>query len=86
MVTGHGATDGGGFYEGRVFSVSGGSDTYPPLATLPNGGPPFHPNCRHNLAPFVEPLASKTEIRRARKIDKRALGKPFGEVEKLAAA
>jgi hypothetical protein len=86
MVTGHGATDGCGFYEGRVFSISGTHEKYPPLSQLPNGGPPFHPNCRHNLAPFVDELASKTEIRRAQNIDKRALGKPYREVEKLAAA
>lgn len=84
MVTAHGSTDGCGFYEGRVFSISGTSEKYPPLASLPGGGPPFHDNCRHNLAPFVEVLASGAEKRRARKIDKRAIGKSYGDVEKLA--
>ncbi len=36
---------------GRVFSVSGKSKTYPPLRNLPNGGPPFHPHCRHGIKP-----------------------------------
>ena len=53
------------FYVGKVFSISGNSDKYPPTADMPNGGPPFHPNCRHTLAPFVEKLASETDIVRA---------------------
>lgn len=44
MVTAHGAKDGCGPFEGKVFSVSGTSDVYPALSSLPNGGPPFHPN------------------------------------------
>jgi hypothetical protein len=84
MVTAHGAKDGCGFYEGKVFSVGGGSDKYPSLDALPNGGPPFHPNCRHGLAPFVEPLASGAEIRRAKGVPKAALGKSYKDVEKLA--
>ncbi len=63
MVTSHGARDGCQFYEGKVFSISGTHPTYPPLSSIPNGGPPFHPNCRHNLAPFVEDLASHPEQR-----------------------
>jgi len=83
MVTAHGAEDGCGVYEGRVFSISGTSDTYPPLNDLPNGGPPFHPNCRHNLAPYVDKFASGSERRRAKELDISLLGKPYREVEKM---
>jgi hypothetical protein len=85
MVSAHGATDGCGFYEGKVFSISGTSEKYPPVSHLPNGGPPFHPNCRHGLAPFVERLASSTEKRKAAGVPASALGKEYAEVEKLAA-
>lgn len=44
-------------YLGEVFSISGTSDKYPPLSSLPGGGPPFHPNCSKGTAPFVEALA-----------------------------
>jgi predicted transcriptional regulator len=84
MVTAHGAKDGCGFYEGKVFSISGVSDKYPSLDQIPNGGPPFHPNCRHGLAPFVEPLASGAEIRRAKGVPNAALDISYKEAEKLA--
>jgi hypothetical protein len=41
---------------GRVYSLSGDSDKYEPLADLPHGGPPFHPHCTHNIAPYIEQL------------------------------
>jgi predicted transcriptional regulator len=44
MVTDHGATDACGLYEGKVFSISGADDRYPSVSSLPNSGPPFHPN------------------------------------------
>ena len=72
-----------GFYEGRVFSISGTSDKYPPLSQVEGGGPPFHPNCLHNVAPFVERLATPAERRRGAGIDKRVLGKTMKEVRKL---
>ena len=84
MVTAHGAKDGCGFYEGKVFSVSGTHGSYPPLANVPNGGPPFHPNCKHGLAPFVEELASGAEKRRGKGVPAGALGKSYQDVEKLA--
>lgn len=83
MVTAHGADDGCSYYEGKVFSISGTSEKYPALDSLPNGGPPFHPNCRHGLAPFVDDLASGAEKRRAKGVSDAVLGKPYGEVEKL---
>ena len=38
---------------GKVYSISGKSDQYPPLASLPNGGPPFHAKCRHVISPYI---------------------------------
>jgi predicted transcriptional regulator len=84
MVTAHGAQDGCGFYEGKAFSISGTHPDYPPLDSLPNGGPPFHPNCKHVLAPFVESFASGAEKRRAQGVPSEALGVPMKDVEKLA--
>jgi hypothetical protein len=73
MVTAHGATDGCGLFEGKVFSISGTSEKYPALDRLPNGGPPFHPNCKHRLVPFVEELASGPEKRRGGGFDNKHL-------------
>lgn len=42
-------------YRGRVFSVSGQSQDFPPLSVCPNGGPPFHPWCHHYLIPIEDP-------------------------------
>lgn len=39
-------------YQGKVYSLSGGSDGYPKLPKFT----PFHPNCRHVLTPFFERL------------------------------
>jgi hypothetical protein len=86
MVTRHGAKDGCQFYEGRVFSISGGSEKYASLDELPNGGPPFHPNCRHNIAPYVDDLASRTEKKRGADMPEKYLGKPYKDVEKMARA
>lgn len=83
MVTAHGAKDGCGFYEGKAFSISGTHPDYPPLDSLPNGGPPFHPNCKHVLAPFVESFASGAEKRRATGVPAAALNESMADVEKL---
>jgi thiol-disulfide isomerase/thioredoxin len=40
---------------GKVFSISGNSKRYPSIAQL-NGGPPFHDECLHNIAPHMEEL------------------------------
>lgn len=49
-------------YLGQVFSLSGKSDKYPPLSSLPSGGPPFHPNCSKSTRPFIEDLASGKQL------------------------
>lgn len=59
---------------GQVFSLSGKHPSYPPYASLPGGGPPFHPNCSKSTRPFVEALASGEQKRDARLLeDSRAL-------------
>jgi hypothetical protein len=43
-------------YEGRVYSVSGKDKRYPALSEVPGFGAGYsviHPNCRHNLVPYV---------------------------------
>jgi len=53
QVSAHGAADFCRYYENVVVSLTGEPlDGYPPLSAI-NGGPPFHPNCRHVLRPFV---------------------------------
>lgn len=48
-------------WEGKLVSLDGGTSDLDgePVATLdamPNNGPPFHPRCRHSLAPVVPDL------------------------------
>lgn len=52
-------------YLDRVFSISGKHPKYPPLSSLPGGGPPFHPNCSKSTAPFVEDFATDAELEAA---------------------
>jgi len=66
-------------YRGRVYSISGGSDIYPPLAGLPNGGPPFHPWCKHGLGVYVPELSTDAENREAAATDPRFLMQPGEE-------
>lgn len=85
VVSAHGATDACGFYEGKVFSISGTSEKYPSVREMPSGGPPFHPNCRHVLLPFVEEAASEADLKKATGVPRAALGKTFPEVNRLVA-
>lgn len=39
-------------YEGKVFSIAGGSTQYPPLRSAISGGL-FHPNCRHTQSLYI---------------------------------
>lgn len=61
-------------YLGKIFSLSGKHPKYPALASLPSGGPPFHPNCSKSTRPFVEELARDDQIND---------GAPGGDVAKL---
>jgi len=47
----------------KIFSISGKRSDYPPLSTL-KGGPPLHPGCVHNLAPYAEAFHKWEEERR----------------------
>lgn len=53
------------YFRGRVFSISGASDQFPPLTLCPSGGPPFHPWCQHKLIPVRE---KSIAVDRARKL------------------
>jgi hypothetical protein len=59
VVTGPVADDACDDYRGKVFSISGKHPDYPALDDI--DGPPFHPNCRHAIAPFDEGLATAEE-------------------------
>lgn len=56
-------------FVGKVFSLSGNHPEYPPLASLPGGGPPFHPRCSKTIVAFVEELASDEQLARSRPDD-----------------
>lgn len=38
-------------HEGKIYSISGAHPTYPPAT---GNLPPYHPNCRHVVTPYVE--------------------------------
>lgn len=63
-------------YRGRVFSISGAHPVYPSLASVPNGGPPFHPWCRHSLGIFVEDFHTPNQRAEVARVDKRFLMQP----------
>jgi hypothetical protein len=52
-------------YLGKCFSISGEHSKYPPLSSLPSGGPPFHPFCSKSTAAFIPDLASSAALRAA---------------------
>lgn len=55
-------------FAGRVFYIGDGVDGngFPPLRSIPNGGPPFHPYCRHVPRPFVIAVKGEREVDEAR--------------------
>ncbi len=69
---------------GQVFSLSGRSSKYPSYASLPGGGPPFHPNCSKSTRPFVEALATKGQLATAEGVDEadKLLGKTPAEAQR----
>jgi hypothetical protein len=50
---------------GQVFSLSGTSTKYEAYDSLPDGGPPFHPNCSKGTRPFIEELAEEDQLAQA---------------------
>ncbi len=65
MITGHITKYPCTAYVGKVFSLSGSNGRYPALASLPGGGPPFHPNCSKYTVPWVTDLATPAQQRHA---------------------
>lgn len=73
-------------FRGRVFSISGTHDYFPPLADTPNGGPPFHPWCKHTASIFVPGMYSEEELAEFGDVDEEFLGfdrDNINELEKL---
>lgn len=53
-------------FEGRLVSITGATTEYQGEAVMTGRVPPFHPNCRHSLAPFVIEVEDlKRELRLA---------------------
>ncbi|MDP4143191.1 MAG: phage minor capsid protein [Bacillota bacterium] len=49
-------------YQGRVYSISGKDNRFPPLSTAFSGEHAnIHPNCRHRIFPYIESLADDLE-------------------------
>lgn len=46
---------------GRIYSLSGTDPVAPPLAALPNGGPPLHVNCYHVLLPWIRDFEGEAQ-------------------------
>jgi hypothetical protein len=69
-------------FAGRVFYVGTGADPlgFPKLSDVPNGGPLFHPHCRHGLQPYVIALKSPAEIASERELSN-AIPKEFFNVK-----
>jgi hypothetical protein len=77
-------------FAGKVFYI-GPLDKDPlgfrPLRETVNGGPPFHPNCRHVAIPYVVPMRSERDVEEkaesSKAIPRRFLGKGAGDVRKM---
>lgn len=63
-------------YRGRVYSISGSDPVFPPLAALPNGGPPFHPWCKHGIGIYVPAFHTPEENEERANTDPRFLMEP----------
>ena len=79
-------------YAGKVFYIGGLPEDpagFPPLREIVNGGPPFHPNCKHVLQPFVVGFKTKKAIDKAKAsanaLPDRFFGKTAKEIRKLVA-
>ncbi len=63
-------------YRGRVYSLSGESAVYPWVGMIPNGGPPFHPWCRHSMNIFIPAFHSEAQQRAFANTQSRFLMRP----------
>ncbi len=79
-------------YAGRVFYVGPGDDPlgFPNIREIPNGRPPWHPNCAHVLQPFVAALKPRKAVEAALsdidRLPKRFFGKSVADVRELVGA
>lgn len=78
QISSHNSTCWCGRFEGMVFSISGRSEKYPSIDTLPNQGYRiFHPNCKHVWLPYMPSLRSDGKV-----IDSKWLNKDVKELNK----
>jgi len=77
-------------FAGRVFYIGPEAKDplgFPRLSEILNGGPPFHPNCRHVLMPYVAALKTGEAVGAQREISRglprRFMGKTASEVRAL---
>lgn len=61
-------------FQGRVYSISGKDQRYPPLfgTAFDVAYGTIHPNCEHNVTPYIENLADDPEA------DRKRSARPFG--------
>lgn len=60
QISNHNAEDWCNLFEDKIFSISGRSETYPSIETLPNR--PYevlHPNCKHHYLAYIPSLNGK---------------------------
>lgn len=80
-------------FAGKVYYIGGLSKDpagFPNLTSILNGGPPFHPNCRHGVVPYVIEFKSAKKIAEdkesAKQIPRRFFGKGGAEIREEIAA
>lgn len=69
-------------FAGRVFYVGALPQDplgFPPLKSITNGGPPFHPNCAHVAQPYVVPLKGQKAVDSAREASAQLTARFFGK-------
>ncbi|WP_416147903.1 phage minor capsid protein [Salipaludibacillus sp. HK11] len=63
QISDHNAEDWCSFYEGKVFSITGNSKTYPSIDTLPNQNfKTLHPNCKHVWLSYMPSVRGQGEV------------------------
>lgn len=76
-------------WAGNVYYIGEGEDPagFPPLSSVLNGGPPFHPRCAHVIAPYVivfkTPEAIQKDLDATKALPKRFFGKESKDIRKM---
>lgn len=83
ITTHSGVEDSCRVYEGLLVSIRGKSPGFATLASLPNGGAPFHPNCGHVVLPRSADFLEKRELASKKKIKSWALNKTWSAIESI---